>query len=425
MRIVDLYIRPADADKAEQLARDAGHRVVRADNGELTHLRVVVAIGSPDEFLEGVDKAVDLEADDETFMVVTEPMGIQPRDEEKAKEHERVAAREEIVTTSEQGTRLSRTFFVLATTSALIATGGLLMSNVAVVVGAMVIAPVFQPLVGVATGVAIGRPKLALLGARSISIALLIAFVVGALLTLLTPLVHMNESLSARADLHIYDILVALGAGAAAGYTITRNDRTAFIGIVVAASIVPTACAMGIGLADGQFDLLRASAITVGANVVSVVVAIVLVFQFERLRAADAIDKKGGERMTRLTIGVGTAVLVVLTGFVAWTLWRGLDDRRREADFERVLASELGSEESVLHWEYIPRREIGVVYTIGTPDPGLMRSVQDRLRPLFDDADRIIVFVAATEVTSGPGAGSDRSETVTESESPIVGPESE
>lgn len=313
MRVVDIYLPKDQAAKIERLADEKGYHSARTDGEKLSHLRVAAPAGSPDDLLQTLDDEYGFKDDDPPgFLVVSEPLTIAPRDEEAAAKRARLAAFEEIEQFADDGGTLDRTFWVLSACAAVLAAGGIILGSTAVIVGAMVIAPVFKPLTAVSVGISTARPKVALRGLLAGGVANGLAIGAGLLFGLLTPLLASNSTIEARSELSLFNTFIAVGAGVAAGYTVIRNDRSTLVGIVIAASLVPAAAAMGVGLGAGFWMLAGNSALTLATNVVAVVVAIVAVFRFEQVRSPvwrEAI--KGQDNATR-TIWLGLAALLAL-----------------------------------------------------------------------------------------------------------------
>lgn len=395
MRVIEIFVPNEKASEAEAAVREHGAYYVKGEHDGRTHLEVVIPYGAPDELLEDLEGRIELEEGKDVFVIVNEPVSIRPRDEEKEEHQSRLAARDEIETMAEEGARFrNRSFLVFSSMAALIASGGLLMNNIAVIVGAMVIAPVLRPLVGVATGVALGRPRLALRATLSLVVSLGIAFAVGALLGWVSPVVRLTGSLEGRSSVTMYDALIALGAGVAAGYSVIRNERSAMIGIVVAASIVPAACAAGIGLTSGHHALATGSGLIVAINVVAILLAVVAVFRVEQLRSEVFRERKSGQRLSNWTIWIASALLLLLLVPLGWTFW--LDFRAQgqvQTFLEELERQGERGDGPVRSWQWIDDGRTLIVYTDGAPPSELMAELHTRATERFPSAPIRLLFV--------------------------------
>jgi len=134
----------------------------------------------------------------------------------------------------------------------MLATLGLALNSSAVVIGAMLIAPLMRPIVELAMGFATGSAGLVLRAAvrtvASIGVATLVAFAI----TWVLPFHEITTELQARTAPSLLDLAVAAACALAAGYASLRADTdiaTTAAGTSIGISLVPPLCAAGYGLA--------------------------------------------------------------------------------------------------------------------------------------------------------------------------------
>ena len=161
---------------------------------------------------------------------------------------------------------------VLSTTMAAI---GLIQNSTAVVIGAMLVAPLMTPLLGVGLALVQGNPVLAILSLRSVvfglGVSLLGGFLVGfATLSFEEP---TREMLS-RGGPGLLDLSVAFAAGLAAAYASTRSSLIAALpGVAIAAALVPPIATSGLALSLGDFPLAIGALLLFIINMVTIVLA--------------------------------------------------------------------------------------------------------------------------------------------------------
>ena len=150
-------------------------------------------------------------------------------------------------------------FILMLALSAIIATGGIVEDSTAVVVGAMIIAPLMTPMLATALSTITGDGRNAL---RSLLITLTgAAFVVAlaVLVTLLAPgglQLAGNAQVAARTAPRVLDLVVALAAGVAGALAVVRKDVPEVLpGVAVSISVVPPLCVAGTALAMGSWQL--------------------------------------------------------------------------------------------------------------------------------------------------------------------------
>ena len=163
-------------------------------------------------------------------------------------------------------------FMALICLSTAIAALGLIVNSTAVVIGAMLVAPLMTPILGSGLALVQGNAPLVLDCVRSILLGFLFALVIGAAVgftALLFPgYGQLTPELAARGRPGAPDMLIALFSGIAASYCIARpNLASALAGVAIAAALVPPIATTGISLAWGNFMNATGSALLFGINV--------------------------------------------------------------------------------------------------------------------------------------------------------------
>ncbi len=150
--------------------------------------------------------------------------------------------------------KLSPPYIVLMFLSAILATVGLFLDSASVVIGAMLLAPLMQPIVSVSMGVLRSDQSLFSGAMRSVLIGVAIALLSAAAITLLLPLETLTDEISARTSPSLLDLMVAIVSGIAAAYA-QNNQKIigSLAGVAIAVALVPPLATAGIGL--GWLDL--------------------------------------------------------------------------------------------------------------------------------------------------------------------------
>jgi len=180
----------------------------------------------------------------------------------------------------EENSKLDSKYVALFFFSTVVAALGLITDNVAVVVGAMIIAPAFGPIASASIGIVAGRMDLFRNGMKNEIIGVIIAIGTAALIGLLLPGVEMNESLRTRMYPTIFDLFVALAAGAAGGYVLVSGRSTTVVGVMVAAALLPVMAAIGISFVFLNPMAVLGAFLLLLVNIVSISLAMVIVFWF-------------------------------------------------------------------------------------------------------------------------------------------------
>ena len=175
--------------------------------------------------------------------------------------------------------RLSSTFLTLLILSTLIATFGLFVDSSSVIIGAMLLAPLMQPIISLSMGVL--RQDNALLGSgvKTIAVGVLAVVITAALTALLTPIEHLTAQMAGRLSPTILDLFIAIVSGAAAAYVKTNEKIASSIaGVAIAVALVPPIAVSGIGLGWGDWHMFYSAFLLFVTNLVGIVLAAALTF---------------------------------------------------------------------------------------------------------------------------------------------------
>lgn len=195
------------------------------------------------------------------------------------------AEREEILHVTDSSSAFSLDYLVLILVAATIACLGLILNSAAVIIGAMLVAPLMQPLVAIASGLVAAEFRIVRHGLRTLVIGILAALAVALLIGWLNSGHPPTPEMLNRGRPSLPDIFVALASGVIAAYGMARkNISSALAGVAVAAALVPPWCTFGLALMSGMPDLARSSALLFLVNIISIVLSATLVFGWFGLR---------------------------------------------------------------------------------------------------------------------------------------------
>ncbi len=152
-----------------------------------------------------------------------------------------------------EGARPDVDFFIMMGLSAIIATFGLLQDSSAVIIGAMLVAPLFTPILAFSLAIVKGDVRLLSLAVESAIKGIALAIGLSILLTAISPLRVVTNEILSRTNPNLFDLAVALASGAAGAYAVARKDvATSLPGVAIAAALVPPLGVVGVGLAMGE-----------------------------------------------------------------------------------------------------------------------------------------------------------------------------
>lgn len=227
-----------------------------------------------------------------------------PTEEDKRKADSAAMARESLYQEVEKGVRIDSNFFLLVMLATIVAAIGLIENNVAVVVGAMVIAPLLGPNLALSLGTALGDGDLMRKSIKTLSLGILLAVVISVLIGLLWHGELDSHELLSRTDASLDSIALALASGAAATLSLTTGVSGILVGVMVAVALLPPAVTLGIMVGDGNIQLAAGAGLLLAINVVCVNLASKLVFFFKGVHPRTWLEKEKAKRaMVRYVLG--------------------------------------------------------------------------------------------------------------------------
>ena len=181
-------------------------------------------------------------------------------------------ARVSLFESLQSGSNWSLDFIALICLSSGIASLGLIQNSTAIVIGAMLVAPLMTPMIGAGLGLVQGNTRLTSNAARSIIFGFLMALSIGFLSGLLTPIQSPTPEIIARGAPNLLDLFVAVLSGMAAAYAIARPGLSgALPGVAIAAALVPPITSSGIALSLGEAILAQGAASLFGINLLAII----------------------------------------------------------------------------------------------------------------------------------------------------------
>ncbi len=177
-----------------------------------------------------------------------------------------------------RGARATVDFYVLIILSASIAFFGLVQNSGAVIIGAMLVAPLMSPIMALAHGVVRGNVAMLRQALDAAIRGAIMAITVATLLTLVLLVfgftLEPTPEILSRTQPNLIDLLVALASGAAAAYAISRSELAAALpGVSIAVALVPPLAVVGFGLGTLRFDIAYGSLLLFATNLAAIVLA--------------------------------------------------------------------------------------------------------------------------------------------------------
>lgn len=234
---------------------------------------------------------------------------------------------------------LSSAFLAMNALATVVAGYGLLANSVAVVIGAMIIAALLGPIMGLALATVDGDANLfkKAFFAEVVGVALVV------LIALLIGRIHVDipitEEIISRTKPNLLDLAIALAGGAAGAYaTVSPRVSVGLVGVAISTALVPPLAVCGICLSRGYMDLAGGAFILFLTNLVAIQAAssaVLFALGFHRMTEREAGDKSFLRRLVvdaALVLGLGVFLSVQLTDAVGQANYeRNVRERLKQA----------------------------------------------------------------------------------------------
>ncbi|MEX2582568.1 MAG: DUF389 domain-containing protein [Gemmatimonadota bacterium] len=185
-------------------------------------------------------------------------------------------------------------YWIVLVLSGGIATLGLAINSSAVVIGAMLVAPLLAPVVGLALALAVGDGRLAVQTGTVVVGSTIAVVLTSALLTVLLPFQTITLEISARTQPTTLDLAIAVFSGlVAVVVTVARGSRlsAAIPGVAISVALIPPLAVAGFGIGAGwNWDLIYGSILLYGASLAGIVLSGMGVFILVGMHRSDVVD---------------------------------------------------------------------------------------------------------------------------------------
>ena len=156
---------------------------------------------------------------------------------------------EEVLKSRQDAAKPSLEFFVLLIISTVIATVGLIDNSAPVIIGAMIIAPLMDPIVSLAFGISTYNKSLVRQSITLIAISTLLVVITSGLIYQILEINFIDNQILSRTTPNLIDLSVAIAAGLIGAFAQSRSKIAgSMAGVAIAVALVPPLCVTGIGL---------------------------------------------------------------------------------------------------------------------------------------------------------------------------------
>lgn len=319
-------------------------------------------------------------------------------DERRARVHEMVS----------DGSNPRPAFFVLVAISTLIAAFGLLSDSTAVVIGAMLVAPLMTPILGLALALVRGDAKLLGYALRAEGLGILIAVAASTLLGLAIPYFEATPEMLSRTRPNLLDLLVAVLAGLAGAYAMVEERLSPMLpGVAISTAIVPPLANTGLSLSIGAYEGASGSFLLFFTNFLSILLVSAFVFYLSGM--AGTLWPPSTKTVAR-RFGLAAVGFLIVGVFLSVELSRMLEHRRMGRDIRVVLRQALADLRATGLVKLVHERkgdEVVVLAHVDAPGvvaPARVKAIEQRLEETLGVPIDLFLRTTLTREVSSAGA---------------------
>ena len=198
----------------------------------------------------------------------------------------------------------------------IIASVGLNVNSIPVVIGAMLISPLMGPIFGLGLGLGVSDMQLMKSSGKNLVVMVGISLTASFAYFLITPLSLNNPTeLLARTNPTIYDVIIALFGGFAGILEQSRKEKgTVFSGVAIATALMPPLCTAGFGLANGNLAYFLGALYLFFINCLFIMLATYISVKYFKFRQTEYEDQASGRKTKRIS-----SILILL--FIIPSIW--------------------------------------------------------------------------------------------------------
>jgi len=287
-------------------------------------------------------------------------------------------------------------YVALLVLAGLIALFGLLENSAAVIIGAMLISPLMNPILTAALALLLGDGNLGKRCASVLGISIATVIAVTWVVASLTPLKQATPEVLARTSPNLLDLFIAFLSGLAGTLALRGGSVTLTIlpGVAIAVAVVPPLAVVGYGLSTHQAGIAGGAFLLFTTNLVSIIISAALVFRLFGFRPHREAEQ--GRWKFKYRVGLSAAVLLVLSVPLFLTLRRAAIEVSTRSEVRKELESAFQADHASISDLGFSRRHDGLMIqaTIRTTrylETGAIQKVEDSLREKFGPGTNLLV----------------------------------
>ena len=228
-------------------------------------------------------------------------------------------SREELYHDVADSAKITRFFFIMVILSSIVAAIGLLRSNVAIIIGAMVIAPLIGPNVALSLATTLGDISLARDSLKTTILGTGIAFLLAVIIGFLFTVRPDVPEIASRTVIGIGDIILALAAGSAGALAFTTGVPASLIGVMVAVALLPPLVTCGMLVGSSHWQEATNAFLLVLTNIICINLAGVVTFLLQGIKPITWWEADKAKKATYRALVIWLVLLAALLSIVIFS----------------------------------------------------------------------------------------------------------
>ncbi|SMO66534.1 TIGR00341 family protein [Gracilimonas mengyeensis] len=293
----------------------------KSEDGGKTSINLLADVGLTEKILGELETKFSGKDDYRVILLpisATLPSQSDEEEEEKSADKENDEkihriSRDELYSEINKISDFSWVYLVLIALSCVVAANGLIRDSAAMVIGAMVIAPILGPNVGLALATTLGDKSLLKRSFKSIFFGFTLGISLSYLMGLLIDFNPEVSQINSRTVVSYADIALGLAAGVAGCLSFTRGISAAVIGVMVAVALLPPMVATGLLLGSGMYKLAYGAGLLTLTYIICINLAGVVTFLLQGIKPHSFVEQREGEELSRYAIFIWVALLIGLS----------------------------------------------------------------------------------------------------------------
>ncbi|MFO8007186.1 MAG: TIGR00341 family protein [Candidatus Brocadiia bacterium] len=325
LRLIQMVCPEERREAAEELA--AEHEPVGLWQERLFGEQVLVTLlVAADRAEHMMDELEDRFSGEEGFRIVLLPVAAtvpeaEPEEAEEEGEEEEEGAegrvsRQELHDDVAESARLTGEYVAMILLATLVAAIGIWRGNVAVVIGAMVLAPLLGPNTALALANALGDGDLWRRAMRTNLVGIGAGLGLAAVLGLVLPFAGNEEALLWGSRVSLPDVALALAAGAAGAVVVARGTRSALVGVMVAVALWPPLVTAGLGVGAAEWGMAVGAGLLFLTNLICINLAGIATFVVQGIRPHRYYEAQEARRAARRALVLWSLLLLAIVAAI-------------------------------------------------------------------------------------------------------------